>query len=543
MNAAWLAWSLLLLPAQTAATTPLGPDTLVVCPRHLREALLPWVELRQAQGHRVAFLRQATNAANIRRDIREVARSGTLRWVLLVGDAPAPGTPPSASAIPTHYEPAKIIARFGHDREIATDNWYADLDDDGAPDLAIGRITADSSHDLAAIVQKILAFENVPATGAWRERISFVAGVGGFGGLIDGAIETATRKFLTEQIPAAYKTTMTYGSWRSPFCPDPRRFHDVAVDRLNEGCLFWVYLGHGQPYALDHVRVPGGTFHIMDVNDMPRLQCQDGLPIAVMLACYTGAFDAARDCLGEEMLRTPGGPVSIVCSSRTSMPYAMAVMGTAMMHECFHERRETLGEVVLQAKRSMLSTIDDQDDPRWQTRQLLDAVASLLMLNGDTKLLDDERREHAALFQLLGDPLLSLRPPASVEVDIARQVAAGSALPVTLRSPVSGRCTVELVCRRDKSKVEFPRRSEFDASEAGLSALDQSYEQAHDISWHSMSLELSGAETTLEFSVPSDARGLCVLRVYVSGDRQDALGATPIYIQPAVTHPVTLSGE
>ena len=54
-----------------------------------------------------------------------------------------------------------------------------------------------------------------------------------------------------------------------------------------------------------------------------------------MLACYTAAFDQPQDCLAEELLKTEGGPVAVYGGSRVTMPYAMGVMGTAMMDEYF----------------------------------------------------------------------------------------------------------------------------------------------------------------------------------------------------------------
>ena len=38
----------------------------------------------------------------------------------------------------------------------------------------------------------------------------------------------------------------------------------MAVERLNEGCLFWVYLGHGQRQNVDYVHVPQGYYPILD---------------------------------------------------------------------------------------------------------------------------------------------------------------------------------------------------------------------------------------------------------------------------------------
>ena len=127
----------------------------------------------------------------------------------------------------------------------------------------LGRIPADSPAELSRIVAKILAYERSTDFGPWRQRVNLIAGVGGFSPLLDTVIETATSKLLTSGIPATYDTRMTYGSWRSPYCPDPRLFHAMTVERHNEGCLFWVYIGHGQATELDQVSIPGERFHIL----------------------------------------------------------------------------------------------------------------------------------------------------------------------------------------------------------------------------------------------------------------------------------------
>ena len=62
---------------------------------------------------------------------------------------------------------------------------------------------------------------------------------------------------LYAKLPADYRLSMTYGSWRSPYCPDPRRFHATTLERLNEGAWFWVYIGHGYPLGADRVAGAG----------------------------------------------------------------------------------------------------------------------------------------------------------------------------------------------------------------------------------------------------------------------------------------------
>jgi hypothetical protein len=526
-------------------TASLPVDTIVVCPPEFRPALRPWVELRQQQGRVIAYVDNQGTAVEIRGEIRELAGRHPIRWILLVGDAtPDDWSDPVqvARTTPTHFQLAQIISRWGPDRTIATDNPYADLSGDGLPELAVGRLTADTPAELSIMVEKILAYEKARPEGNWRQQLNFVAGVGGFGGIVDSVLEYTTKRFLTEGIPAAYRTTMTYGSWRSPFFPDPRRFHEVAVDRLNEGCLFWVYLGHGQRQHLDRVQVPGGTFHILGTQDMPKLQPAEVPAIAMFLACYTAAFDEPEDCLAEELLRAPGGPVAVLGGSRVTMPYAMAVMGSAMLHEYFHEERVTLGELVMQAKRSLgaLPTGDglaEQDeagrrDPIAERsrvqRQMLDALAAALSPHRNR--LADERMEHVALFNLLGDPLLSLSRPVPIHFELDERAAAGSRLEVTVSSSITGQGTLELVSRRDQQKHSLPARRQFSREEASLARMHDDYLLANDLSWFTTQVDLTGEPARLAIDIPAEVRGPCYLRCYIAGEATDALGAAPVFI-------------
>ncbi|HZL87135.1 MAG TPA: C25 family cysteine peptidase [Pirellulaceae bacterium] len=517
-------------------------DAIVVCPAQFVPALDPLLAHRHAQGHRFLYVPNMWSPEEIRGAIRNTAKEGHLKSVLLVGDAePAAAADKRVRArcVPAHRVAAKVNVKFGSEAEIGTDNWYADLDDDDLPDLAIGRLPADTPQELARIVRKILAYETALDHGAWRQRINFVAGVGGFGALTDSIIETSTKKLLTDGIPPTYQTSMTFGSWRSPFCPDPRQFHDTAVARHNEGCLFWVYIGHGQPTCLDRVCVPGNQFHIFDCDDCAKLKAERAPPVAIMLACYTAAYDRGEDCLAEEMLRTTGGPVAVYGGSRVTMPYAMAVMGSEMLGEYFENRPTTLGEVIKNAKRRMALPPDETRGLKNANRLLLDGIASVISPARD--MLADERHEHLHLFNLIGDPLLTLSYPQEIKVETAPKAVPGTTLHVKVESPVSGRMVLELVCRRDVQKVSLPSRDRFDPSSASLSRLQETYQQANDCVWCRQEVDLRGRSAAEPgqaiivqgvLAVPSEARGAAHVRVFVEGAKDYAVGAANLYIRP-----------
>ncbi|HYW78904.1 MAG TPA: C25 family cysteine peptidase, partial [Thermoguttaceae bacterium] len=436
---------LLLLVGVLPAAEPIPgnqADTVVVCPAEFRAALQPWLAYRAAEGHSIAMVSNTDSPDGIRRHIRQVAQAGRLRFVLLVGDADV-GTDgesgPRSCCVPVHRAKARVNVLWGSEPHIAADSWYADLDDDQTPDVAIGRLTADSPDELRQIVAKILAYEQSADFGPWRRKLNFVAGVGGFSPLADMVVESSAKYLLTQEIPADYNMSMTYGSWRSPYCPDPRTFHETTMQLLNEGSWFWVYIGHGNPLGLDRIRVPGESHHILDNQDVPNIVCSHGAPIALFLACYTGAFDANVDCLAEQMLRQPEGPVAMIAASRVAMPYAMTVLATGLMDQCFHQRCPTLGEALLIAKRKMV----EKPDPKDPRRAMIDSIARAV--SPAPKQLAAELAEHLLLFNLIGDPLLRLRHPQPVALDVPGSAMAGTRLKVTGSSPMPGRATVELV--------------------------------------------------------------------------------------------------
>src|SRR5690606_7529639 len=125
-----------------------------------RDALTSWIAHRSAQGHVVQLIDSDSDPAVVRAGIQRVANADRLHWLLLVGDAP----PQHAAvdphyAVPTFHLPAQVNVKFGSEAELASDLPYADLDNDGVPDLAVGRWTAKSADEVAILVRKTLAYE------------------------------------------------------------------------------------------------------------------------------------------------------------------------------------------------------------------------------------------------------------------------------------------------------------------------------------------------------------------------------------------------
>lgn len=522
-------------------SSPAGdaPDVAVVCPAEFRETMQPWLEHRTKQGHVVRFVSNLGTADEVHQRIREIAEKGKLRFVVLVGDAPPPLADDSSPLdetqrsrlTPTFRVPSKINRYWGGDPDFATDNPYADLDGDGVPDLAIGRLTAHSAEELAAMLKKTLAYEQCRDFGPWRTKINFVAGQGGLGELADAALESVVRKAITSGVPPGYLTTLTYASWHSQYCPDPHAFHDCCLQRLNESALFWVYMGHGSPRSLERAVFPDCTQSILNCDDCRRLRCGPAPPIALFFCCYAGAFAERQDCLAEELLRNPQGPVAVLGGSNVTMPYSMTVLGWEAMHEYFVEHRQTVGELFMYAKRN---AIDGNDLPLWG---LMSALTAAVTPNYSPK---EERREYLHLFNLLGDPTFSLFYPQQATLSSPATAAAGQMIEVRGECPIDGPAIVDLMLQRDRLRDNLPQRDRYSSTWETRQEFDHTYQRANDPRLATVTTQVVNGRFSARLAAPDAAAGACHLRVFSAAEHDCAMGACNIQIVAAAAQGKTL---
>jgi len=513
-----------LLVAVVFAAPSRAAHVAVVCPAEFTEALGPWISLRKAQERTITLLDNRGTAAEIQQRIRRLAGRTRLRFVVLVGDTPAEGADETTAArcVPTFFQKAKITPRFGSESHIATDNPYGDLDGDGVPELAVGRISVRTPAELKSVVAKIVRYESQPV-GAWSRNVHVVAGSGNFGPLIDSVLESTTRALLAHGVPPHYRVALTYGNWRSPFCPLPAKFHERTLESLSGGSLFWVYIGHGRRRSLEPMVVDRRRYHVLAAEDAAKLRPGAGSPVALMLACYTCAFDGPRDCLGEALLRSPGGPVAVIGGSRVTMPYAMAVLGGEMLDEVFLRRRASVGEVLVRAKRSMVFAGN-----RSLRRKTLDSVAGVL--SPVRRQLGEERAEHLALFNLLGDPLLRIRYPKEMEIQVSQDAKPGQKITVSGEASEAAAATLELVYPRDRQAFRPQQRPQADRVAAAV--FREEYRRANDRRLCAVTEHVPAGPFSMEIEVPRSARGRCLVRLVLDAGRTVSLGSAEIHVGP-----------
>jgi len=449
---------------------------LVLTPESFRPALERWQRHREEQGFKVTVQSPGSEV-----DVKGFA------YMLLLGDV---------EQVPCRFRPGEIIKRWERNPRIANDTETADLDGDGLPDLAVGRLPARSREAAAALLAKVLAYEKDTDFSSWRRRVNVIAGVGGFGKVQDWAIERVATRLLTNNVPLQFELHVTYCNPKSAFCPPPEEVAATALQRFNEGALIVTYLGHGNRMSLDTLRFQDRRYRIFGWKDVGQLSARHGSPIAVLIACSTGHLDGP-DCLAELMLRQPKGPVAVIASSRVSMPYGNGIFAKE--------------DALMRAKRRLVHAAKDDAD-----RGFIEMLAT--PYQPDPKLRAKERAEHAYLYNLFGDPTMRVALPASARIDASRS---GDKLNVTGHSQVDGEALIEVVSRRTPDRP--PRTG--DTTEAFRKA----YEGANHRQVASTAVRTKAGSFQASLALP--ARGKYILRVFVSGENGTAAGATRVVVK------------
>jgi hypothetical protein len=205
------------------------------------------------------------------------------------------------------------------------------------------------------------------------------------------------------------------------------------------------------------------------------------------------------------------------------MPYAMSFLGREAMRECFENRRESVGELLVNAKRNIVS---GYSSPFWSATNAL--TASISPLSFQPK---EERREHLQLFNLFGDPTMKLQIPETVKIMAPAVAAPGKTMHVSGQSPIDGEAEIELVVRRDRFRKQVAERPRYEAGPNASKAFEAAYREANDPRLVSKKISVRNGRFETDLAVPVDASGLCHVRVFLSGADGFALGASDVSIQ------------
>ena len=214
--------------------------------------------------------------------------------------------------------------------EAASDDWFADFNNDGLPELAVGRLPARSLLEATAMVAKIIDYEHSPSS----EEMLLVADVSD---TFDFAQANASLKSLIP--PNVRVNQIDRGS------SDPSTVRNLLMDTINRGLKVVSYAGHGS------VTLWRGGF--LTSEDARLMENVHHPSFFTLMTCLNGyGFDPALDSLAESLIKAEGGAIAVWSSSGMTDPEGQAAMNRALYGLLFGEnaRQKTIGEIVVRAK-------------------------------------------------------------------------------------------------------------------------------------------------------------------------------------------------
>ena len=287
-----------LFTQQTKSTPILSDPTagtyLVVTRPDLLEPLQPLLQWKRQQGFRVEVLCTNTNQRDtIRARLTERFANATVilpaqRYVLLVGDVDR------IQAFAGKYTPSGLNNRV-------TDMYYGEYTGDYLPEAYVGRISVADSAELAAVVAKIIAYEQ----GTWvatTRQLMFAAGS-----------ESRNPAPTTTNGQVNYLAQLASSSleldtvcFRNPASTNQT---DSLLRALSQSNALVNYTAHCTASGWER---PYITFNSIDTlnNPVPTLFVNN--------CCLSNAFDGT--CFGERLLRRPtGGAVGVIGATNETL--------------------------------------------------------------------------------------------------------------------------------------------------------------------------------------------------------------------------------
>jgi hypothetical protein len=315
-------------------------DLIILTRRGFFSSLEPLKRLRENQGYAVEMVdvedlyeefNYGQKSPQAVKDFLAFAHAHWIRpphFVLIAGEA---------SYDPKNYlgfgdldqVPTKLIDTSY--METASDDWLADFNDDGVPEMAVGRLPFRTLEQAAALTAKVITYETSEPAGKAL--------------LVSDINDTFDFESESNRLRSLIPAALTIQTLERAHL-DPATAKSQLLAAINEGPAVVHYLGHGSEDLW--------RGNLLGTSDIASLNNGSHLPLFVMMTCLNGYFsDPERDSLAESLLKSnQGGAVAAWASSAVTQPEAQMSLSREFFRLLFGASGEpmTIGDAAAKAK-------------------------------------------------------------------------------------------------------------------------------------------------------------------------------------------------
>jgi hypothetical protein len=185
--------------------------------------------------------------------------------------------------------PTKLIDTM--DMETSSDSWFADFDNDGVENIAIGRLPVANGAEALAMLDKLARYD---AQAARTIRT-------------DSLIADSTFEVFSDMLQAGMPQNVQVNRIDRATMDDVQMRQSI-LSELNGGPMVVTYTGHGST----GVWTSAGVFTGMDATGLNNSQ----LSFYLLMTCLNGfSHNVYNDSLAERLIRAPNGAVAVFASS------------------------------------------------------------------------------------------------------------------------------------------------------------------------------------------------------------------------------------
>ncbi|HTU93354.1 MAG TPA: C25 family cysteine peptidase [Gemmataceae bacterium] len=514
--------------ANTSAWAAEAGQWIVATAPAFRKAVEPLCQQRKSQGLHVVVVQttdvlsrddiRAGQAHKLREHINKLCRDHKgPSYVLLVG-AIEPGTvdEPENKVLPA------LAGAIGRMKGQPSDNGYGCLDNGRLPAAAVGRFPARTEEEARGMVAKTLEYERDARPALWRRRLLILAGIPAYNPLVDRMVESLALARLARFSPT-WTGRAIYSNPQSRFCLPDDRLHQRALQYVQDGEAFTLYLGHSNAEGLY-----GGRARYLDRDDWSQLRIEQGKGVFVTFGCVGCQLKGEDgEGYGVAAMRNANGPAAVIGSHGICFAAMVQLAADGLFESTFAQAPpERLGDSWLAIKNGVAhGKIDDL------TFGLLNAV------DGDKTIPQaTQRQEHLEMFLLLGDPALHLpRMPEDVELSVERSISPGEKVTVSGKLPARlAEARVRITLERTVNSLPEGLESMPKDPRSGNAVRERVMLANHERANRFVVAESESREKAGRFQatvdVPAKLPWPClVLRVYAANEREEGMAVQTLH--------------
>ena len=230
-----------------------------------------------------------------------------------------------------YNEPARAY-NFVH----TSDDSYAMIESHDTPEILVGRIPAQTTQELNSYLNKLDEYLRNPYPGWWQFTALLIADDEIYSDRKDDfnhsdQLETLSRRIENSAIIDKIHAT-EYEIDPSKTKPQVR---NMIVDKLNEGRLYWLFIGHGS------IRNNGDERYFNADSDIRRLRNRGKYPIYIAASCDCGAYDVPGiTSIAEDLVLVENaGSIISICATGKSGSASNSHLFTTYFDLAIHENQ------------------------------------------------------------------------------------------------------------------------------------------------------------------------------------------------------------